>query len=354
MYRTLKLLAVCTAVCTFPWWASASTSNGTIDTTFKYARICHDTACTTYGNVNFSPSINGSTPGAVAVAITDTGITGNAWGDEIGWINFAPTGAGVTINPTTGVLSGYAWANGGSWINFSPSQVGGGPAVGVTIDSSGQFIGWAWVSGLYGGWMRFDCASASTCVKTDWRPIPARTTTPPTGGGGGGGGPTTLTTTPPVTPTPLVTPPTNHEIPSTLHATPHRVNQFPSVGTTTPLAPPPIITPGFIPPALAPLPGADGEYRQVFPSTESVFVSKPSCLFCIIVRRDSTSPQGQRRDILKWAFVPKSFEIPIPMPWNLFHHTTGASDLDVTSTVISALGVWVIWKAAILLIGVFM
>jgi len=96
------------------------------------------------------------------------------WGDEIGWVNLAPTGSGVTINSATGALSGYAYANTGSWINFNPTDVSGGTDVGVSINSSGEFTGWAWVSGAYGGWMKFDCSSSNTCVKTDWRPSGSR------------------------------------------------------------------------------------------------------------------------------------------------------------------------------------
>ncbi len=41
---------------------------------------------------------------------------GLAWGENIGWINFAPVGGGVVIDPATGVFSGYAWGEGwGRW-----------------------------------------------------------------------------------------------------------------------------------------------------------------------------------------------------------------------------------------------
>jgi hypothetical protein len=44
-----------------------------------------------------------------------------AWGENTGWINFAPTGGGVTINPVTGIFSGYAWGENIGWINFAPN-----------------------------------------------------------------------------------------------------------------------------------------------------------------------------------------------------------------------------------------
>lgn len=158
----------------------ASESNGTIDTTYKYSRLCRSTDCSSYSTLNWKPT------GSTAITITDSGLTGYAWGDEIGWINMNPTGAGVLINPSTGSLSGYAYSNTGGWINFNPTDVSGGTDVGVRINSSGEFTGWAWVSSARGGWMKFDCSSNNTCVKTDWRPIPNRT--PSSGGGGGGGG----------------------------------------------------------------------------------------------------------------------------------------------------------------------
>lgn len=157
----------------------ASVTIGTIDTGFTLTKICKDISCTAFGTINFKPTINVNTPGALPVTITDIGITGHAWGDEIGWINMAPTGSGIIVNPTTGVLSGKAYANSGSWINFAPTYPGSGPQVGVTLVDNGSgsnFQGWAWVSGAHGGWMKFDCSGVGTCVKTDWRAIPYRTT----------------------------------------------------------------------------------------------------------------------------------------------------------------------------------
>ena len=161
----------------FDTQAHASVSSGTIDSTDKLTKICKDVSCSVFGTVNFKPTITANTPGALPVTITDTGITGHAWGNEIGWINMAPTGAGVMVNPTSGVLSGKAYANVGSWINFSPTTIPSGTQVGVTLVDNGSgssFYGWAWVSGAYGGWMKFDCAGTGTCVKTDWRALPYR------------------------------------------------------------------------------------------------------------------------------------------------------------------------------------
>ena len=39
----------------------------------------------------------------------------------MGWVNMAPTGSGVTVNPNTGALSGNAYSSVSGWINFSPT-----------------------------------------------------------------------------------------------------------------------------------------------------------------------------------------------------------------------------------------
>jgi len=70
---------------------------------------------------------NSSSCGTVSYGVTNDGIgnlSGYAWGENVGWINFAPTGAGVTIDPDTGVFSGYAWGENIGWINFAPTSGG--------------------------------------------------------------------------------------------------------------------------------------------------------------------------------------------------------------------------------------
>ncbi|MFA6608827.1 MAG: hypothetical protein WCT07_02875 [Candidatus Paceibacterota bacterium] len=155
--------------------AYASQTSGVIDSVSKYAKVCHDTACSTYGTINFLPTVTGSS--TAGIVITDTAITGYAWGSEVGWINMQPTGSGVTVNNATGLVYGTAWSQAGGWLNFRPSNSGtlvNGIPIGVSINPSGEFYGYAWLSGVYGGWVLFDCSSASTCVKTDYRTTPYR------------------------------------------------------------------------------------------------------------------------------------------------------------------------------------
>ena len=138
----------------------ASITNGTIDSTNKYAKALNSNA----GTINF-----GATQGNVH--ITDTLLTGYVWGDKLGWINLAPAQGGV-LNNGNGVLSGNAWGEQAGWVNFAPTLGG------VTINSSGDFNGYAWSQNF--GWILFNCATNSSCgvsdfkVSTDWRPRSAR------------------------------------------------------------------------------------------------------------------------------------------------------------------------------------
>ncbi len=133
----------------------ASTTDGTIDNTYKYA----------WGeNIGW---INFGTSGG-NVHITDSALTGYAWSDNYGWINLAPTTSGVRNNGE-GTLSGYAWGEKLGWIDFS----------GVRIDSvSGEFSGSA--TGTISGQINFSCANCK--VKTDWRSVSARTNISVAGG----------------------------------------------------------------------------------------------------------------------------------------------------------------------------
>lgn len=90
------------------------------------------------------------------VHVTDTGITGHAWSRSYGWINLSPTGSGVTNN-CSGVLGGKAWSRTLGWVDFS----------GATINTDGEFIGLAGTPGSKAGRINFSCDSCD--VSTDWR-----------------------------------------------------------------------------------------------------------------------------------------------------------------------------------------
>lgn len=136
--------------------AFASETDGTIDSTYKYAWGEN------IGWLNFGcDNCN--------VQITDNGISGNAWSRQYGWINLNPTTSGV-LNTAEGVLSGFAWSSNLGWINFT----------GVTINSSGEFLGYATIESD-SSQINFNCAGiVNSCsladfkVKTDWRPASMR------------------------------------------------------------------------------------------------------------------------------------------------------------------------------------
>lgn len=153
--------------------AYASSISGTIDATNRYANGLDPTV----GRIDFGAS-------AAPVHVTDSGLSGDAWGETTGWINLAPSQSGVG-NDGNGTLSGYAWGENAGWINFAP------PHGGVTIDTNGIFHGYAWSQNL--GWISFNCANDSSCgassfyVQTDWRPASVRRGGGANGGSGGGG-----------------------------------------------------------------------------------------------------------------------------------------------------------------------
>jgi hypothetical protein len=119
---------------------SASTTNGTIDATNKYAWGEN------IGWINFGTT-NGN------VHITDSGMTGYALSETSGWINLEDV-----VNDGEGNLSGYGWGENIGWVNFDP--VNGG----VAINSSGEFMGSALSETA--GWIIF---GGDYKVKTDWR-----------------------------------------------------------------------------------------------------------------------------------------------------------------------------------------
>jgi hypothetical protein len=151
---------------------------GTVSSSSYSARICRDSTCTKYGNISFLPSGGVST---VTLSTTTEVVTGYAWGEDLGWINFAPTGSGVLYASSTGELSGYAWSSLSGWINMRPSNSGTislGIPVGVTVLGDGSWHGWAFASGAFGGWIKFDCSVTTTCVRTIWNAT-SSTSTPP-------------------------------------------------------------------------------------------------------------------------------------------------------------------------------
>ncbi len=129
----------------------ALAASGAISSTAKYA-WGNDT-----GWVNFAPSNS-------TVTVTDAGLTGYAWSQNDGWLNLAPAHSGVTNNGQ-GTLGGFAWDESRGWVSFS----------GVTINSSGVFQGEA--TGANGYAINFSCSNCD--VVTAWRPASTNTSASP-------------------------------------------------------------------------------------------------------------------------------------------------------------------------------
>src|SRR5262245_14738475 len=80
-----------------------------------------------------------------------------AWGTNVGWINFNPTGGGVTVCPDH--LEGFAWAENAGWVRLGTfggcgahTYTNASPAdYGVNRDGSGKLAGYAWGTNV--GWV---------------------------------------------------------------------------------------------------------------------------------------------------------------------------------------------------------
>lgn len=152
--KLFLILIILVASFAFTDFVFASTTNGTVS---GYA----------WGNnigwINFGCT-------NCSVSVTDTLVTGHAWSDNYGWIKLNPANSGVANN-NEGTLSAKAWGENIGWINFS----------GVTISSAGVFSGTASVD--EGGSINFGCTNCN--MTTDWRPASSRTTTNASVSGGG-------------------------------------------------------------------------------------------------------------------------------------------------------------------------
>ena len=112
------------------------------------------------GFLNFADA--GDPPSSQAAFAHPTFLEGFVWGENIGWINLGDgqgpyantTGLnfGVNRDASTGHLTGFAWSENTGWINFA----GGGlatPANPARIENN-RFRGYAWGENV--GWINLD------------------------------------------------------------------------------------------------------------------------------------------------------------------------------------------------------
>jgi hypothetical protein len=96
-------------------------------------------------------------------------LSGHAWGENIGWIVMGSAGGGPYANTAAenwgvnlaadGKLAGFAWGENVGWINFE--QTHGQPAINP---ANGEFSGHAWGENI--GWLKFKGASPDYVVRT--------------------------------------------------------------------------------------------------------------------------------------------------------------------------------------------
>ena len=131
-------------------------------------------------NCGFIDWRDGGSPAASqGVRLNATYLSGFAWGENIGWINFGdgtpgagggtsyanPTSGtvtgvpdfGVNRDPATNELTGFAWGENVGWINFR-GGTGATPAQPARYDAAAhRFRGYAWGENI--GWINMDDAT---------------------------------------------------------------------------------------------------------------------------------------------------------------------------------------------------
>jgi len=162
VYIYIIALFVASGIFMVAGFVFASSTDGTIDSTYKYVWSENG------GWLNFGTSEGD-------VHISDSALLGYAWSENFGWISLncanddsCATSNYKVANDGEGNLSGYAYGENVGWIDFAP------PYGGVTINGAGDFYGYAYGENI--GWVVFNCATTNSCasadykVKTDYRP----------------------------------------------------------------------------------------------------------------------------------------------------------------------------------------
>lgn len=136
---------------------------GGIDAVEKYSQFLN----IDLNNDSTNDFINWAPTNGTPVVVSDTEITGEIWGESVGWITLNPTNSGVT-NTCDGELGGYAWGENTGWINFNPTNATG--ANDPQIDpNTGEITGTVWAQNY--GWIQLDSPDGSfSGLVTDWTP----------------------------------------------------------------------------------------------------------------------------------------------------------------------------------------
>lgn len=133
---------------------------GNIDPVQKHSQFLNTDLDSSGTNdfINWNPTNGGAT-------VANTAVTGNIWGDTVGWINLNPTNGGVT-NSCSGILGGYAWGQNTGWINFAPTNATGPnqPKINTT---TGVITGTVWSQNY--GWIQLSSPNGTyPGLRTTW------------------------------------------------------------------------------------------------------------------------------------------------------------------------------------------
>lgn len=165
--------------------AHAAEDDGTIDPYGDGNYLVHFLNPPDVGNSNTDDRINFgkfTTAENYNIRVTDDGLLGFAWGVISGYIVMSCDSTSSGCNDENGrfevevdrngTLSGFAWGENTGWINFGPFENNTAPQ--VQIDGAGYFggvdsdIGYAWSENY--GWIEFNCTVRADCLRTDYRP----------------------------------------------------------------------------------------------------------------------------------------------------------------------------------------
>ncbi len=253
-------------------------------------------------------------------------------------------------------INGTAYANTGGWVNFNPTNVSGSAVADVTINTNGEFNGWTWLSGAYGGWIKFDCGNTGTCVRTDWQPVSER----PVYGSYSQDGNGATTTGVQATSSVQIASSTPQQVDTMSHGGANLPSRSEGVGSPKMMSE---STTGQISNDDLPVfddsardqdtgqeetqileesepsgePEAVSEYRSVPMFGRAMSSdSKPDCLMCLVVHTDIDDSTS----VLKWNFVPEIFELRIPIS-SIFSSQDEPGvppvDVDATSVAVTSL-----------------
>ncbi len=111
-------------------------------------------------------SLDGTGAGVdYGVTVADSVLSGYAWSEKLGWINFNDAGSLYAVtNDPSGNLCGHAWSEKVGYISFCDSSAN--KFYSVNVDTSGVITGYAWSEKV--GYINFDDGGSLYGVTSSW------------------------------------------------------------------------------------------------------------------------------------------------------------------------------------------